>query len=223
MTRLAPRLLRPIRQRPRLLAGAALGLVVATALPHEWAARDVTRLILGWNAGAWLYLGLALWMMVRAPASHIQRRAQLQDEGARVILTLVALSSLASLGAIVAELAVVKGHSGVDRYAHIALAVLTIAASWAFAQVSFALHYAHDFYLDQARGGSGGLTFPDTTTPDYLDFLYFAAVIGTSGQTADVAFSSPRMRRIGLLHCVLSFAFNTSLIGLMINVASSLI
>jgi uncharacterized membrane protein len=223
MTRFVQRLLRPIRQRPRLLSGAAVGVFVATALPQDWATREVTRLILGWNAGAWLYLGLALWMMARADASQINRRAQLQDEGARAILILVALSSMASLGAIVAELAVVKDHSGVDRYAHIALAVLTIAASWAFAQVSFALHYAHDYYLDQTRGGNGGLVFPDTTTPDYLDFLYFAAVIGTSGQTADVAFSSPHMRRIGLMHCVLSFAFNTSLIGLMINVASSLI
>ena len=64
--------------------------------------------------------------------------------------------------------------------------------------------------------------FPDTTTPDYLDFLYVAAVIGTSGQTADVAFNSPHMRRIGLLHSVLAFLFNTSLLALTINIAASL-
>jgi uncharacterized membrane protein len=145
------------------------------------------------------------------------------EPGARAILALVVVSALASLGAIVAELAVAKGHGGVDKLAHIGLAVLTLMASWAFAQMSFALHYAHDYYLARSQGQPGGLTFPDTDEPDYVDFLYFSAVIGTSGQTADVSFSSPHMRRIGLLHCVLSFVFNTSLIGLMINVGSSLL
>jgi uncharacterized membrane protein len=31
------------------------------------------------------------------------------------------------------------------------------------------------------------------------------------------------MRRLGLLHCVLAFMINTSLVGLMINVGSSLL
>ena len=53
--------------------------------------------------------------------------------------------------------------------------------------------------------------------------LYFAVVIGTSGQTADIAFASRAMRRVGMVHCVLAFVFNTSLVGLMINVASGLI
>lgn len=76
----------------------------------------------------------------------------------------------------------------------------TIVASWLFTQVMFALHYAHDFHAALVRGQPGGLQFPDTPSPDYLDFFYFSAVIGTSGQTADVCFAS----------------------GLMINGASSL-
>ena len=87
----------------------------------------------------------------------------------------------------------------------------------------FALHYAHDYYLARQHGQPPGLAFPDTEEPDYLDFLYFAVVIGTSGQTADIAFASRAMRRVGMVHCVLAFVFNTSLVGLMINVASGLI
>jgi hypothetical protein len=52
--------------------------------------------------------------------------------------------------------------------------------------------------------------------------VYFACVIGTSGQTADVSFTSRSMRRTGLLHCVLAFFFNTTLVALTINIASSL-
>jgi uncharacterized membrane protein len=216
-------IIRPIRVRPRLFIAGLFGVAVAMLVPNAWAARNVTRLILGWNGGAWLYLALSGWMMVHADQSQIHRRARLQDEGARTILTLVVIASLASLGAIVAELSVAKDLKGLDRVAHVALAVLTLLASWGFAQMMFALHYAHDYYAAVSRGKPGGLMFPDTERPDYLDFLYFAAVIGTSGQTADVAFANGAMRRVGLVHCVLAFVFNTSMVGLMINVASSLL
>jgi uncharacterized membrane protein len=45
-------------------------------------------------------------------------------------------------------------------------------------------------------------------------------VIGTSAQTADVGISSRPMRRTVMVHCVLSFFFNTTLLALAINIAS---
>ena len=44
----------------------------------------------------------------------------------------------------------------------------------------------------------------------------------SSSQTADVSFTSRHMRRIGLVHSVLAFLFNTSLLALTINIAASL-
>jgi uncharacterized membrane protein len=217
------RLIRQIRLRPRLFIAGSVGIAVAVLLPQFVATREATRLILGWNAGAWLYLILSGWMMAQADPCQIHKRARQQDEGALTILTLVVIAALASLGAIVAELSVAKDFTGSVKLAHIALAAVTIIASWAFTQVMFALHYAHDYYSAMSRGQSGGLIFPETPEPDYIDFLYFSAVIGTSGQTADVSISSKGMRRVGLLHCVLAFMFNTSLIALLINVASSLL
>ncbi|KGM39532.1 hypothetical protein JY96_04510 [Aquabacterium sp. NJ1] len=216
-------LLRQIHIRPRLFIAGGLGITVALALPLHEATREITRWIIGWNVGAWAYLALAGWMMARSSKAQIQRRACQQDDGAAAILTLVVISALASLGSIVAELSVAKDFTGAARMAHIALAGGTILSSWAFTQVMFALHYAHDFYSARRQGQPGGLQFPDTPDPDYLDFLYFAAVIGTSGQTADVSISSSGMRRVGLVHCVLAFLFNTSLVALTINVASSLL
>ena len=98
------------------------------------------------------------------------------------------------LGAIVAELAVLKDLKGTLRISHVALAAITIVTSWAFTQVMFALHYAHDFYWAEVCGEPGGLDFPGGHAPDYGDFLYFASVIGTSGQTADVSFTSRKLR-----------------------------
>lgn len=127
------------------------------------------------------------------------------------------------LGAILAELVVVKDLSGRARYLHMALTLLTLLSSWAFTQVMFALHYAHDFFAVQSSGGKGGLDFPGGESPDYGDFLYFSCVIGTPGQTADVAISSRKMRRTSLLHCVLAFFFNITLFALAINIASGLL
>ena len=68
----------------------------------------------------------------------------------------------------------------------------------------------------------GGLIFPDTTHPTYVDFVYFSYTIGVASQTADVSISSAAMRRIVLAHSVLSFFFNTTILALTINLAAGL-
>lgn len=214
--------LRLLLARPRLFSCALLGVLMVWLLPAVLAQHPVTRLLVGWNVGAWLYLLLAMRMMFWSSHERMRTRALLHDEGKTVILMLVVTAAVMSIGAIVAELAVAKDMQGTQRYGHIALAALTILSSWAFTQVMFALHYAHDYYANEIRGNPGGLQFPGGHAPDYGDFLYFSAVIGTSGQTADVSFASRSMRRTGLVHCVLAFFFNTTLVALTINIASGL-
>ncbi len=218
-----PAFIRLILTRPRLFSSILAGVLVALLLPKNLALHEVTRAIIGWNFGAWLYLILAARMMFWTTHEKMRKRAIAQDDGKFVVLGMVIIAAIVSIGAIVAELSVVKDMHGILRSAHIALAVLTILSSWAFTQVMFALHYAHDFYVAKERGSTGGLEFPGSTTPDYSDFLYFSCVIGTSGQTADVGFTSRSMRRTGLIHCVLAFFFNTTLVALTINIASGLI
>jgi uncharacterized membrane protein len=215
--------IRLLRARPRLFSCALLGVLAVCLLPNSLAQHAITRSIIAWNLGAGLYLVLALYMMFGSSHERMRHRAVLQDEGRFVVLFMVVVAAIVSLGAIVAELAVAKDYHGTFKAAHVALAVLTILTSWAFTQVMFALHYAHDYYATEARGGAGGLIFPGGHAPDYGDFLYFACVIGTSGQTADVSFASRGMRRTGLVHCVLAFFFNATLLALTINIASGLI
>jgi uncharacterized membrane protein len=214
--------IRLIRARPRLFVSAAAGLSVTVLLPEWLASHEITRLIVGWNAGAWLYVVLAGTMMARSSPDRMRHRARLQDEGQLLILTLVIVAAVASLAAIVAELAVVKEMRGTLRYAHIGLAAVTIVSSWTFTHIIFALHYAHDYYVAHINGKPTGIDFPDDKAPDYGDFLYLAFVIGTSAQTADVSFTSKPMRRIALVHCVLAFIFNTFVLALTINIAASL-
>lgn len=217
-----PFAIRLLLARPRLFSSIAIGVASALLLPESVAQQAVTRAIIGWNVCAVLYLVLAMKMMFWSSHERMRTRALQHDEGSTVVLLLVITAALMCIGAIVAELAVVKDLKGTLRYTHIALAALTIASSWAFTQTMFALHYAHDYYVSAIHGEHGGLDFPGGHPPDYGDFLYFASVIGTSGQTADVSFSSRKMRRTGTVHCVLAFFFNTTLVALTINIASGL-
>ncbi len=217
-----PKAVRIVMARPRLFICALVGALAVALLPTALAQQTTTRVIIGWNLGACLYLLLSARMMFWSTHEGMRKRALQHDDGRITVLVLVVTAAIMCLGAIVAQLAIVKDMHGALRYAHIALAALTILSSWAFTQVMFALHYAHDYYGAQARGASGGLEFPGGHAPDYGDFLYFSCVIGTSGQTADVSFSSRGMRRTGLVHCVLAFFFNTAVIALTINIASGL-
>jgi uncharacterized membrane protein len=216
------RLLRIVRARPRLFIATAIAIAVGILIPDSWASHSVTRWLIGWNSGAGLYVVLAAIMMIRSSGYHMRHRAQLQDDGQLVILLLVAVATVASLSAIAAELAVVKDMHGFIKIAHVTLAGATVLTSWAFIQVMFALHYAHQYYAAVCHGHKPGLQFPEEPEPDYGDFFYFASVIGTSGQTADVSFVTKPMRRIGSLHCILAYLFNTTVLALLINIGASL-
>lgn len=84
----------------------------------------------------------------------------------------------------------------------------------------FAVHYAHDYYRDNGDPNSGkaSLDFPQETQPDYCDFLYFSFVIGMTCQVSDVQITSRAMRRLALVHGVLTFFFNTVILALSINI-----
>lgn len=218
-----PLLIKIFWVRPRLALSLLLSVVIYLLIPEKLVSSKISKVILSWDVAASFYLILTAKMMFSASKKKISSRAITQDEGKFIILILVILAVFFALGAIVVELASLKEIHGVLRFKHITLAISTILISWLFTHAMFALHYAHDYYVALSRGNSyGGLNFPGNEKPDYADFLYFACVIGTSAQTADVSFTSKQMRLTGLIHCVLAFFFNTTLLALTINIASGL-
>lgn len=159
--------------------------------------------------------------MARSSIDHMRSRARLQDEGANVVLICVVGMSLITLFAIAGELSTAKNFTGWVKLGHVTLSGLTILTAWTVTQVMFALHYANEYYLSPSDDRKG-LDFPGKDPPDYLDFFYASAAIGTSGQTADISFNTRTMRRVGLLHSILAFFFNTFLLALAINIAANL-
>jgi len=211
-----PMPVRVVYGRPRTFIAMALGVIVFFLLPDT--RRLATRLIIGWDFFAALYLVLAYITMLRCDVGHIRRSAALQDDGRFLILLVTALGALATLGAIVLELGASKGNK-----AGLILATVTIALSWVLVHTVFALHYAHDFYRGKKPGG---LQFPSGDAhaeADYWDFVYFSFVIGMTAQVSDVGITDKIIRRTATVHGIVSFVFNTALLALMVNIAASAI
>lgn len=217
-------LLLQLRMRPRLVASIAVGAAMAWLWPG--ALPPVTRALLGWTSGVWLYLVLMFVLMHRADAQHLKQRAQAQADGMGAVLLLAVVGALASLAAIALELNTVRhGLDVVQGWPYLLLAIATVAGSWLLLPVEFALAYASLYH----RGGNGphGLEFPGCSDkgelPDYSDFLYFSVTLAATSQTSDVAVSARPMRRLVLVQAVLSFVFNTGVLALTINVLAGLI
>jgi uncharacterized membrane protein len=211
--------------RPRLLIALAIGLAVFLALLLIRDMASATRALLGWDAACLVFLLSILPLMRATDVAAIRSNAATQDEGQWVILALAIVAAAASILAVGLELSVARNSDGWVKALRIGLAFATVALSWTFVQFVFALHYAHEYYGPKATAQSskgGGLAFPGGEPPDYWDFLHFAVVIGVACQTADVAFTSKPLRRIGSIHGVLAFAFNTGVLALTVNLLAGL-
>jgi uncharacterized membrane protein len=219
---------RTVRGHPRLFAGLAAGLAAGFLLPPQIHHLQ-SRLLLAWNAGTWVYFLLAILLFIRATPDSMRRRARDSDEGRFLILVLTSFAAVASIAAIVAQLAATKNMEGMEKGLHVGLAAVTILSAWFFIHLTYALHYAHEYFdeleqdPDKEPQDAGGLRFPGTGDPDYFDFLYFSFIIGVASQTADVEITSKAMRRVSLIHSILAFFFNSAVLALTINIAAGLI
>jgi uncharacterized membrane protein len=226
-TRLPRKVLGPLASRPHLLLAILVGACVAAAcllLPSDLGM--ATSTILAWDATCLTFIAATIAMMWGAPPSTIRLTAAAQDEGQGLILGLVILAAAASIGVIAAELSAAQADVGPVRALRIGLVFLTVVASWFMVQLIFTLHYAHEYYAPDFKTVEddviGGLSFPGDEAPNYWDFLHFSVVIGVACQTADIAFTSKALRRIGTLHSVVAFTFNTVVLALTINLLASL-
>jgi uncharacterized membrane protein len=136
----------------------------------------------------------------------------------------VLAAAITAVVAIALELSLAKNAHGLERGLRVALAFATVAASWFMVHLIFALHYAHGYYDrdDEGATDARGLRFPGEEEPDYWDFLHFAVIIGVASQTADIAISAKRLRRLNTVHALFSFCFNTVIVALTINLLAGL-
>jgi uncharacterized membrane protein len=207
-----------VQVHPRLLAALLVGIAAGLLVPAD---SIVTHCLIGWNAGVWSYLAAIWLMMYRADAQDAKRLAEAEDESAQLVLAMVCIAAIASLVAILLELAGSHGSDG--RLWRYAFTAATVFGSWLLIGTIFTLHYARLFYAGDDDPQALPLRFPDgEATPAYWDFLYFAFTISVAVQTSDVCVATRSMRKAVLAHSLICFVFNAAIIGLSINIAAGL-
>lgn len=196
---------------PRFLAYAA-GLI-AVAL---WAVRQdgpaLRDFLIGFDIVTALFLLSTIPLFRTSDPRVIQRHAARNDAN-RVALLIV---SFAISAVVLAALALLV--TGASPYSK-PLVIVTLALAWLFANLVYAIHYAHLYYRMGKIGGghAGGLSIPSTDAPDYFDFLHFALILGMTFQTADIDITSRAIRRVSTWHCVEAFIFNIGILAFSIN------
>lgn len=203
------------------LGGAAVTLAL-TVGHFSWP----VCIIAAWDAFAVSSLVLAWAGMLFTDLRTRMREAHLQDSSRTVIAGCIIFAAMASLGAAGGLLGSAKEMHGAQAMRHVALAGLTVVSSWMLVHTVLALHYAAMSYriAERSHGKPSdlGVVFPNESQPDYLDFAYFSFVIGATCQVSDVQITGRSIRRLALLHALLAFGFNTVILALTINLASSL-
>ena len=200
--------------------GVAVVVGLATGL---WSWHWPTRAVVTWIAYSLSALMMTWYVIVSADPSEARREAGIQDSSRTAIFIFVVVAAIASVFAVAAELGTAKGLDRTYLAGHILFSLLAIFTSWSLVHTVFTLRYAHVYYdTPEGDDAHGGLNFPDEQKPDYLDFAYFSFTVGMCFQVSDVSISSRRLRRLALVHSVISFGFNLAILGLSINMVSGL-
>lgn len=213
-------------QKYRLLgfSGAALAAILVLIFAPAWL-RGTVRAVAAYDAAALVLLLFDWTYALRNDVKHTQRRAAQSDPGRNLVMIVVLASVAAGLASAVVVLGQSMAAPPVNRTPSLALGIAAVALGWFLIHSNFIFRYAQLYYHDATREGDAQpcLLFPGTTEPDDYDFAYFSFVVGMTFQVSDVQISHPRMRSLTLFHAVLSFGYNTAILALGINLASSIL
>ena len=210
------------RQRTLLCAPLGIGAGIVGWKIFGWIGE--AAILVGWIFGVGSYLVLLGYVIFLADGPTTQRRVSKDDPSPKyllIVVILVALLGNATVGTILTSV-------GKRPAAHagplLALGVLSIVLSWFLLHTAFGQQYARLYYDDfdeQGRPFPGGMRrgfiFSGTDLPCYLDFIYVAFTVGLTYAVSDVNVTSDRLRRLVLIHSVISFFFYSTVLGVVLN------
>lgn len=213
-----------------LLAGTALTFPAGIAtglLMNEIEGRVTERtltlatLFIGWTAIALLFVVLALavfgratpselrrWLIATTPPNERLKRFWWGFNGGGGIYWAMAGTMLA-ISALVL-IATSRADSGNPLI--VATGIAVVVSSMLLIIVSYAVRYARE---DATAGGAG---FPGDSPRRFADYVYFAAQVSTTFGGSDVELTTTAMRKLVTGHSLVSFAFNTVIVALLVSV-----
>ena len=159
----------------------------------------------------------------RATARELERwmrATEPRDRGARIMRFVNGGGSLswAISGSIIAVAAVltlsfIPEFRGSPSVVFSGLAV--VVGSLFMTISSFAVRYARE------QAATGAFSFAGDEEPRFSDFIYLSVQISTSFSSADVTIDRNAARRLVTTHSLVSFAFNTVIVALLVSVLVS--
>lgn len=185
----------------------------------------IVKIMIAWGVFALSYIITSWIVFIGQKPAEIRERSK-QEDGSR--LYVFSLIIIASFGSLFTVLLLMLSQNGKEtpQAVFIPVAVSAMMFSWIMVHTIFGFHYAHLYYGDDTNDSTThaeGLEFPGEKKPDYLDFAYFSFVIGMTFQVSDTAVTSRSIRRLVLLHGMLSFGLNTFVVALTINLIAGLL
>jgi uncharacterized membrane protein len=175
-----------------------------------------TRIVGGWDVGATTLLGTVWFVIVAADPEKTRCRAASADPGRTAVWLVVLGASASSLFAAAGLMRHARTLAPRGGTVLVVASLLAVITAWFLTHTAFTLRYAHLYYRDDLEG-EGGLIFPGDRKPSDFDFSYFAFTVGMCFQVSDVTITSPQIRRAVLGHALLSFAYNTVILALALN------
>ena len=201
----------PVSAVTRLAGAAVFGAVVGVLVGASTdaplgvlagiAAMETSFVVAGW---------IVLWPMDASATDATVGREDFRPLTEELV---VIGAALCGLGGIVVLL---LGHSDVG---HAATALAGVFMAWAALHLMYATRYAYLYYVKPV----GGIDFNSEESPTYRDFFYFSYNLGMTYQVSDTDVSSPAIRAMALRHCLLSYAFGTSILATAINLVVGIV
>lgn len=202
----------------RILASIFVGVIVGI-IAHFTDFPLIVDLQLGWVSFGLSYLIQSLVSFAKIPSHGISDRAKDEDLGIWLQFGLMITACSTALFTLIIW-SKNKDAGTANSILSGILFIGSVALAWIIVHLSFTYRYAHLYYGDNNEKYSKhikGLDFPDEKAPDYFDFAYYSFTIGMTFQVSDVTVRTKGLRRLTLIHSLVSFLFNTILIALTIN------
>ena len=180
----------------------------------------LTRIMIGWDCFSVCMIIISGVIFASMRPRQIRVLAKTEDAGRIVVFFIVLAAIIGSLLGVMLLLGNKKMWlltKGIETFIYLS----GVVCSWVLLHTMFAYRYALLYYGDHPLDPdihTVGLQIPNELWPDYLDFAYFSFVIGMTFQVSDIEISSKVIRRVALIHGMLSFLFNTVIVALTINV-----
>ncbi|AZN99611.1 DUF1345 domain-containing protein [Mesorhizobium sp. M9A.F.Ca.ET.002.03.1.2] len=215
----------PLHRHMQFAVSACVGVV---ALAIALVLRAPLVYSIGANAFFATYTALVIAQMPLLTGRYLSKNARATDQP---VLVIFAVTLIVVAVAIISLFQLIN-RGGSPHPVELTFALLSIPLGWFTIHAMTALHYAHVYWMDDEETDSGskskqkkpvgGLVFTGKEQPDGWDFLYFSTTVGMTSQTSDTDVSTTQMRRIVLLHSIVSFFFNTVIVAAAVNLAVSL-